>query len=114
MKRERDNKMMDLTSGTPWETVTLTTLSRDRALFPLLLSEAREIANRGQEGKVVIYTAWGSEWKPFGTPRAKRDVGSVVLREGVSERIERDLREFLQRGKWYAERGWQLSLYFFA
>lgn len=96
---------MDLTSGSPWETVTLTTLSRDRSLFPLLLYEAREIATRGQEGKVVIYTAWGAEWKPFGTPRAKRDVGSVVLAEGVGERVEEDLKGFLGRSKWYSERG---------
>jgi mitochondrial chaperone BCS1 len=103
--RERDSKMLDMTSGTPWETVTLTTLSRDRALFPLLLSEARAIASRGQEGKVVIYTAWGAEWKQFGTPRLKRDVNSVVLEEGISERIENDLRAFLNRAKWYSERG---------
>ncbi|KAF9507978.1 hypothetical protein BS47DRAFT_265740 [Hydnum rufescens UP504] len=103
--RERDSKMLDMTSGTPWETVTLTALSRDRALFPLLLSEARDIATRRQEGKVVIYTAWGAEWKQFGTPRLKRDVNSVVLEKGISERIEKDLISFLNRAKWYSERG---------
>jgi mitochondrial chaperone BCS1 len=97
--------MIDMTHGTPWETVTLTTLSKDRALFPLLLSEARNAATQNQLGKVVIYTAWGAEWRPFGNPRQKRDFESVVLEEGVAERIEQDITEFLARGKWYAERG---------
>lgn len=105
--------MMDFTSGTPWETVTLTALSRDRQLFLRLLSEARDIATRGQQGKVVIHTAWGAEWKPFGAPRRKRDVESVVLEEGVSERIENDVRNFLDRSKWYAQRGWPESLVYY-
>ena len=96
---------MHLTSGTPWETVTLTTLSRDRALFTSLLSDARDLAMREQEGKLVIYTAWGTEWRPFGIPRRKRPLGSVVLADGVKEKIERDVRAFLGRRKWYADRG---------
>jgi chaperone BCS1 len=96
---------MDLNSGAPWETVKLTALSRDRGLFPHLLAEARELATRGTEGKVVIHTAWGVEWKQFGSPRPKRDLWSVVLGDGISERIEADLRAFLKRGKWYAQRG---------
>ena len=105
LKRERDSKLMDLHSGIPWETVTLTTLSRDRYLFPLLLKEARELADREKEGKTVVYTAWGTEWRPFGKPRRKREVGSVVLADGMAERVEDDLRRFLGRGKWYADRG---------
>ncbi|KAI5454423.1 Complex III assembly protein translocase and chaperone [Naganishia albida] len=105
VKRERDSKLMDLHSGTPWETITLTTLSRDRHLFPSLLSEARALADRGTEGKTVVYTAWGTEWRPLGKPRRKRDLGSVVLAEGMSARVVDDLKRFLGRGKWYAERG---------
>lgn len=96
---------MDMTSGSPWETITLTAFTRDRALFPALLSEARELATKEAQGKVVIYTAWGVEWKPFGNPRGKRNLESVVLDEGVSERIEGDLKSFLTRSKWYTERG---------
>lgn len=96
---------MQLMSGVPWETVTLTTLSRDRSLFPKLLSEARDFAMRGQEGKLVIHTAWGIEWKPFGQPRRKRSLQSVVLEPGVSEKIERDVEAFLGRRQWYADRG---------
>ncbi|WVF70778.1 hypothetical protein IAT40_005572 [Kwoniella sp. CBS 6097] len=105
VKRERDAKLMDLHSGSPWETLTLTTLSAYRGLFSSLLTEARALAEASTEGKTVVYTAWGVEWRPFGKPRARREMGSVVLAGGVSERIEHDLRSFLGRGKWYAERG---------
>jgi chaperone BCS1 len=109
VKRERDAKLMDLHSGTPWETLTLTTLSSSRDLFPSLLSEARSLAESATEGKTVVYTAWGVEWRPFGKPRRRREMGSVVLGEGVAERVESDLRGFLGRGKWYAERGGSLG-----
>lgn len=89
----------------PWETVTLTTLSRDRRLFPFLLSDARDLAMRGQEGQLVIHTAWGTEWRPFGKPRRKRPLHSVVLSAGVDEKIEADLKTFLERRQWYADRG---------
>lgn len=32
-------------------------------------------------------------------------MGSVVLGEGVAERVEADVKGFLGRAKWYAERG---------
>ncbi|KAI0064556.1 mitochondrial chaperone BCS1 [Artomyces pyxidatus] len=105
VKRERETRSMQLMSGIPWETVTLTTLSRDRSLFPMLLSEARDMAMRGQEGKLVVHTAWGTEWKPFGLPRRKRPLKSVVLEEGVGEKIEDDVKAFLGRREWYADRG---------
>ena len=41
VNRERSGKLLDMTSGTPFETVTLTTLYRDRKLFNDLLSEAK-------------------------------------------------------------------------
>lgn len=92
-------------SGIPWETVTLTTLSRDRTVFPQLLSEARDMAMRGHEGKLVIHTPWGIEWKPFGLPRRKRPLRSVVLEEGIGDKIQEDIKAFLSRRQWYADRG---------
>ena len=105
IKRERETRSQQLMSGIPWETVTLTTLSSDRGVFPQLLSEARDMAMRGNEGKLVIHTPWGIEWKPFGLPRRKRPLGSVVLQDGVSEKIEKDIQSFLRRRQWYADRG---------
>lgn len=97
--------MIDLSTGAPWETITLTTLRSSRGLFPLLLAEARALAEQSVEGKTIIYTAWGAEWRPFGKPRRARDLGSVVLKRGVRERIEGDVRAFMQRGAWYRQRG---------
>ncbi|KAK4048218.1 Complex III assembly protein translocase and chaperone [Microbotryomycetes sp. JL201] len=105
VKRERATNMLDLHSGAPWETVHLTTLSRDRNLFPQLLSEARTLAQAAQVGRTVIYTAWGAEWRPFGQPRARRLLDSVVLDDGIKERIVDDVQRFMQRGRWYFDRG---------
>jgi mitochondrial chaperone BCS1 len=105
VKRERETRSMQMMSGQPWETVTLTTLSKDRNLFPSLLGEARELAMKGNEGKLVVMTAWGIEWRPFGLPRRKRPLKSVVLDDGVSEKIEDDVKAFLDRRQWYADRG---------
>ncbi|EKM82539.1 hypothetical protein AGABI1DRAFT_34350 [Agaricus bisporus var. burnettii JB137-S8] len=104
VKRERETRAMHAL-GVPWETVTLTALSRDRALFPHLLAEARDLAMRDHEGKLVIHTAWGIEWRPFGQPRQKRPLHSVVLEPGVSEKIKTDCEAFLERRQWYADRG---------
>ncbi|KAK9456534.1 BCS1 N terminal-domain-containing protein [Dipodascopsis uninucleata] len=105
VKRERSSRLMDLTSGTPFETVTLTTLYRDRDIFRELLEEANSMAVKMQEGKTVIYTSWGPEWRPFGQPRRKRSLESVILDEGVAERIVDDVKDFLSTGQWYYDRG---------
>ncbi|KAJ7273334.1 BCS1 N terminal-domain-containing protein [Mycena rebaudengoi] len=109
VKRERETRSMmggqQAGMAVPWETVTLTTLSRDRTLFPELLAEARDLGMRGQEGKLVIHTAWGIEWRPFGKPRRKRPLHSVVLQPGMAESIEQDIKSFLARRQWYADRG---------
>ncbi|KAL7270636.1 Complex III assembly protein translocase and chaperone [Rhizina undulata] len=105
VERSRNMKMVDLTTGAPWETLALTTLSRNRHIFSELLVEAQSMAQELQEGKTVIYTSWSTEWKPFGQPRKKRPLESVVLAPGVKERIVDDIKSFLKSGKWYYERG---------
>lgn len=105
--------MLDLNSGTPWETVKLTTLSRDRSLFPTLLTEARKLAQAAQVGRTVIYTAWGADWKPFGRPRMRRLLESVVLDEGVKERVVEDVKSFMDRGQWYFDRGQSTNFFSF-
>ncbi|KAG0150280.1 hypothetical protein CROQUDRAFT_211485 [Cronartium quercuum f. sp. fusiforme G11] len=105
VKRERDGKLIDLNSGTPWETLMLTTLARDRELLVELLAEAKAVSMKTEEGKIVIYTAWGAEWRPFGKPRSKRPISSVVLDAGVKENLVGDIEDFMGRAKWYAERG---------
>lgn len=105
VERQRDGKMMDLSTGSPWETITVTTLSRDRHVFTELLKEAQEMALKKQEGKTVIYTSYGPEWRPFGMPRRRRLLDSVILDTGVKERIVADVKAFINNGRWYNERG---------
>ncbi|KAJ2227319.1 Complex III assembly protein translocase and chaperone [Coemansia sp. RSA 1722] len=103
--RQRNAKMIDIQSAAPFETVTLTTLSRDRAVFTSILEEAREYALSQNEGRTVLYTSFGPEWRPFGLPRKRRLLDSVILDQGVSAGIVEDVKDFISNGKWYDERG---------
>uniref|UniRef100_A0A8B9W382 BCS1 homolog, ubiquinol-cytochrome c reductase complex chaperone n=1 Tax=Bos mutus grunniens TaxID=30521 RepID=A0A8B9W382_BOSMU len=104
VERSREMQMIDLQTGTPWESVTFTALGTDRKVFFNILEEARELALQQEEGKTVMYTAVGSEWRPFGYPRRRRPLNSVVLEQGLTERIVRDIREFIDNPKWYIDR----------
>ena len=68
----REQQTIDLNSGQPWENVKLTALGRSRSIFELFLQEAREAAEAKQEATTTIYTNWGTEWRPFGSPRRRR------------------------------------------
>ncbi|EMR08910.1 hypothetical protein PNEG_02692 [Pneumocystis murina B123] len=103
--RERDGKMVDLSTGSPWETITLTTLFQDRKIFNELLHDARNLSMKMHQGKTVIYTSWGSEWRPFGQPRRRRILESVILDKDVKEQIINDIKDFLNSGDWYSQRG---------
>jgi chaperone BCS1 len=105
VNRSRETKSIDLNTGSPWETVTLTTLYSQRHIFEELFAEAHDLAMQLQEGKTVVYTSWGTEWKPFGRPRRKRPLDSVILDGGVKEKIVDDIKDFLGRTQWYMDRG---------
>ena len=105
ISRERSSRMMDLSNDSPYETVTLTTLYRDRYLFDEILAEAKELALKSSEGKTVIFTSFGPDWRRFGQPKAKRALPSVILDKGIKEGILEDVHDFLRNGKWYSDRG---------
>ncbi|PKY08520.1 mitochondrial chaperone Bcs1 [Aspergillus campestris IBT 28561] len=105
VNRMREAKSQDLQTGRPWETITLTTLYSHRHIFQDLFTEAHAYAAKSHEGKTSIYNSWGAEWKPFGQPRRKRPLESVVLDEGVKEKIVEDVSDFISTGKWYHDRG---------
>lgn len=104
VNRQREGKQFSM-DGKPWETVTLTTLYSQRNVFESLFKEAHDIATQSVEGKTVIYTAWGTKWEKFGHPRSKRPLDSVILDQGVKERIVTDVQDFVASAKWYYERG---------
>ncbi|KAL2863673.1 bifunctional AAA family ATPase chaperone/translocase BCS1 [Aspergillus lucknowensis] len=105
VNRMRESKSQDITTGRPWETITLTTLYSHRHIFEDLFTEAHTYAAKSFEGKTTIYRAETSSWTPFGEPRRKRPLESVILDEGVKERIVEDVKDFLSSGKWYHDRG---------
>ncbi|KAJ2455465.1 Complex III assembly protein translocase and chaperone [Coemansia sp. RSA 2336] len=105
VERQRNTKMIDIQSAAPFETVTLTTLSRDRSVFSHILAEARTNALSQNEGRTVLYTSFGPEWRPFGLPRKRRLLQSVILDRNVSEGIVTDVQDFIANGKWYDDRG---------
>ena len=105
VNRVRETKSMDFQKGTPWETVTLTTLYSQRHIFEELFTEAHRLAEQFTEGKTIVYTSRGTEWQRFGDPRRKRPLESVILDKGVKERIVEDVKDFLNSARWYYDRG---------
>ena len=116
--REREKSLVDFgaggsaigsssssyTSG-PFETVTLTTIGKAEKVMRSLLAEAERTNAQMEEGKLVVWTAWGQDWRPFGHPRRRRPLDSVVLGQGVSSRLLTDIKDFLGAEQWYQSRG---------
>lgn len=105
VERTREQQTLDIQMGIPWETVQLTALGRNKNIYFNILEEARQMALKEYEGKTIMYTAMGSEWRQFGHPRRRRPLNSVILDTGIAERIINDCREFIQNPSWYSDRG---------
>ena len=83
----------------------MTTLGRHRQLFLDILENARHMAMEDYSGKTVMYTVIGTEWRPFGHPRQRRPLDSVILTENLSNLILHDVQDFIQNPGWYRQRG---------
>eukprot|EP00435_Cladocopium_sp_Y103_P043026 s1688_g12.t1 len=103
--RARETKTVDMSTGAPWETLTLTALSLRPNVFQEILAEAKEAALAREEGMTIIYQCYGHEWRPFGNPKRIRPFDSVVLDTGVADQVHADLQDFLQSQQWYLDRG---------
>jgi len=103
--RDRETKTVDMSTGAPWETLTLTTLSVWPNLFQELLAEAKQSALTREEGMTIVHQCYGHEWRPFGNPKRIRPFDSVVLDQGISEQVYADMQDFLSSHKWYLDRG---------
>lgn len=53
----------------------------------------------------MVNTAFAGSWRQFGRPRAKRPLKSVILQDHIAEKILDDVKAFLKRREWYADRG---------
>ena len=105
VERTRETKALDFREGRPWETVTLTTLYAHRHIFEDIFFEAHKLAQQATEGKLIVYQPVSTRWEQFGEPRRKRGIESVILDEGIKERITGDVKDFLGSAKWYYDRG---------
>jgi chaperone BCS1 len=105
IQRSREQQMMDLNSGKPWEKVEFTAVGRNTGIFESILAEAYDQAVKLEDGKTIIFTNWGSEWRQFGQPRKKRSLDSVILDDGLAERILGDVQEWMASATWYSDRG---------
>lgn len=105
VNRQRESKAQDLTTGRPWETITLTTLYSQRHIFEDIFTEAHHYFAQAHEGKTTILRAETAAWAPLGEPRRKRPLDSVILDAGVKERIVEDIKDFVSSATWYYDRG---------
>lgn len=105
VERNREQHTLDLHMGIPWETVTLTALGTNKELYYNILEESRLLALKQTEGKTIMYTAVGADWRQFGYPRKRRPLPSVVLDNGIAEGIITDITEFIGNPGWYMDRG---------
>lgn len=105
VERTREQQTLDLHMGVPWESVTLTAFGNNKQIYFDILEEARHLALQATEGKTLMYTAMGSEWRPFGHPRRRRPTTSVVLDHGITNRIISDCNDFIENSLWYTQRG---------
>jgi chaperone BCS1 len=105
VSRQRDSKRINIPSGTPFETLEITTLYAQRSVLSTILHESQRLALCRAEGKTTVYNSWGTEWRPFGSPQHKRPLESVILATGVKSQIMTDLHSFLQSAGWYRSRG---------
>ncbi|KAL4810010.1 BCS1 N terminal-domain-containing protein [Aspergillus unguis] len=105
VNRQRESKAQDLTTGRPWETITLTTLYSQRHIFEDIFTEAHNYFAKAHEGKTTILRAETASWTPLGEPRRKRPLDSVILDAGVKERIVDDVKDFVSSATWYYDRG---------
>jgi len=105
VERTREKAMIDQTHGVPYETLTLTTLGKNKSLLEEILLEAKLMALKKQEGHTLIFKAVGTDWRQFGSPQRRRPLSSVVMGEGQAERIVDDVNNFLNSQQWYIDRG---------
>ncbi len=103
--RQRERNSLSVKDGVPFETITLTTLYSQRHVFENVFTEAHQMYQQSQEGKTVIYNSMGTMWQPFGDPKRKRPLDSVILERGVKEKIVADMEAFINSRKWYLDRG---------
>lgn len=83
----------------------MTTLYAHRHVFESIFLEANHIAKSQEIAGTMLYVSKGISWEKIGQPEVKRPLESVILDQGIAERMLGDVKEFLSSQKWYIDRG---------
>jgi chaperone BCS1 len=83
------------------QTITLTTIGRDRSHLEQLLADARSVQDRD----VVPVHLWSGYGYSLIERRTRRALETVHLAPGLREQIVADAERFVARRGWYVERG---------
>ncbi|CAL8125207.1 unnamed protein product [Orchesella dallaii] len=90
------------------EKITFTSACCNRSLIYELISNANSKAVSKDEASksktISIYKKGEWEWEEMEPPKPKRSLGSVVLAQGITEKIVGDLKCFLSSKDWYFQR----------
>lgn len=105
VERDRQQTLVDINMGHPFETIKFTCLGSDKSIFSDMLDYAKDLELSKHDGKTVIYEARTNDWAPFGEPRRRRQFESVILDSNIADRIYNDVQEFLTSREWYSQRG---------
>eukprot|EP00633_Aureoumbra_lagunensis_P005998 CAMPEP_0197315624 /NCGR_PEP_ID=MMETSP0891-20130614/39148_1 /TAXON_ID=44058 ORGANISM="Aureoumbra lagunensis, Strain CCMP1510" /NCGR_SAMPLE_ID=MMETSP0891 /ASSEMBLY_ACC=CAM_ASM_000534 /LENGTH=474 /DNA_ID=CAMNT_0042804697 /DNA_START=37 /DNA_END=1458 /DNA_ORIENTATION=+ len=106
VERAREYGTVNASSGVPWEKVLITGATGSTERFTRLLQEAKDACLQARDtGVTTVLTCWGTDWRPFGAPRRKRPLDSVVLRPGLADAVVADILDWKQSEDWYRQRG---------
>lgn len=108
VKRDRKDKQTeDSFKVRERETMTLSVLAWKRDVILEFLSEIKTISNPPDDSRISLLAPGGhydGGWSEF-TKRQPRPLESVILPEGVAEKLVDDVDQFRSRKQWYTERG---------
>ncbi|XP_055350880.1 mitochondrial chaperone BCS1-like [Paramacrobiotus metropolitanus] len=89
----------------PLEKLILRTSGRDTGIFQEILQEALDFVETRKKGKITVYCASAGCWATLSTPLHKRPLSSVILDQGIAEKLLADLEHFVDHCEWYVARG---------
>lgn len=87
-----------------YETLTVTTLARNRGFLEDLVKQTQKHNERTNRGKVVLYSSHSDYWSMLGK-RIPRSIDTVILPEETKKSTLDDVKWFLANQDWYKARG---------
>ncbi|XP_055345872.1 mitochondrial chaperone BCS1-like [Paramacrobiotus metropolitanus] len=104
IERRREEKA-EAYSMNRLENVILSATGSDTTVFRDMLAAVKKYKEIKNQGKTLMYTASQGCWQSSGTGKRKRPLDSVILDDGVSERILNDIQDFMDSSEWYSQFG---------